>query len=167
MGALISECGQYRYWLDRDLGVLQATRGPVLFAMLNPSTADAEQDDPTIRRCKAFAKAWGCPGLTVANLYALRATNPADLWRHPDPVGAKNDIWLQNVAREFGDVVCAWGVNAKPERVEQVRKILTDAGARLWCLGATKDGHPRHPLYVKGDQPLVRWPVVETANPID
>jgi hypothetical protein len=76
---------------------------------------------------------------------------------HPDPVGPDNDDYLWNFARECGDVVCAWGSNAKPDRSARVASILKDAGARLWCLGTTKDGSPRHPLYVRADQPLIEW----------
>lgn len=114
-------------------------------------------DDPTIRRCRGFAKLWDCNGIAVANLYGLRSTDPAALWLHADPVGSDNDAYLRQFAREYGDVVCAWGVNARPERVSAVNTILRDAGAHLWCLGTTKDGSPRHPLYVRADQPLIEW----------
>ncbi|MFM0671949.1 DUF1643 domain-containing protein [Paraburkholderia sediminicola] len=95
--------------------------------------------------------------MAVANLYALRSTDPAALWSHPDPVGPDNDDYLWNFACECGDVVCAWGPNARPERAARVASIMRDAGARLWCLGTTKDGSPRHPLYVRADQPLIEW----------
>ncbi|WP_079456112.1 DUF1643 domain-containing protein [Pseudomonas aeruginosa] len=104
-----------------------------------------------------MGKAWGCNGIAVVNLYALRATNPADLWKHDDPIGPDNDWHLRAIAREYTDIVCAWGANAKPERVEAVTSILTAAGGRLWCLGTTKDGHPRHPLYVRENQALLPW----------
>ncbi|WP_438454951.1 DUF1643 domain-containing protein [Vreelandella venusta] len=157
MSAIISDCGQYRYLLTRPSEVEHPERGTALFLMLNPSTADASLDDPTIRRCRGFAKSWGCAGLTVANLYALRATNPKELWRHDAPIGAENNDWLVKLAKEYGDVVCAWGANAKPERVNEVYQILRDAGARLWCLGTTKSGAPKHPLYIKADQNLIAW----------
>lgn len=156
MSAIISPCGTYRYLLTRP-GDLHADKGTALFLMLNPSTADATEDDPTIRRCRNFARAWGCNGLAVANLYALRATDPTELWKHPDPIGPDNDWRLRAIAEEYTDIVCAWGANARAERVAAVANILTAAGGRLWCLGTTKDGHPRHPLYVRGDQPLIPW----------
>jgi hypothetical protein len=158
MGANISECGTYRYTLTRE-GDMHVDKGTALFLMLNPSTADATVDDPTIRRCRSFAQAWGCNGFTVANLYAFRATKPADLWKAFDPVGPENDMHLRALAREYTDVVCAWGANAKADRVEVVTRLLLGAGARLWCLGTTEAGHPRHPLYVRGNTPLVRWPI--------
>lgn len=156
MSAAISDCGQYRYKLTREANDQFATRGPALFIMLNPSTADAALDDPTIRRCKGFALSWDCSALVVANLYALRATNPDDLWKHADPVGPDNNQYLAALIREHETIVCAWGANAKPERVEQVRKMFRDNN-RPMCLGTTKAGAPRHPLYVRGDQPLIDW----------
>lgn len=157
MSAVISPCGTYRYLLSRPSEVLHPDRSDALFIMLNPSTADETSDDPTIRRCRGFARSWGCAGLTVANLYALRATDPAALWEHDDPVGPENDVHLATLAREYGDVVCAWGANARHDRVTQVVSILTSSGARLWCLGMTKAGAPRHPLYVRADQPCIEW----------
>ncbi|NRR28852.1 DUF1643 domain-containing protein [Oxalobacteraceae bacterium] len=156
MSAIISACGQYRYQLTREPQQSYPTAGTALFIMLNPSSADAALDDPTIRRCRGFAKAWDCNGITVVNLYALRATNPADLWKHPDPVGPDNDMYLAAMIREYETIVCAWGANAKPERIVQVRKMFHRL-SRPMCLGTTKGGAPRHPLYIRADQPLVDW----------
>lgn len=163
MSSIISDCGTYRYRLKRNPHDMYATCGPALFIMLNPGTAGAALDDPTIRRCRGFAKAWDCNGIIVANLYALRATNPADLWTHPDPVGPDNDMHLAALIREHDTIVCAWGANAKPERIEQVRKMF-GRNSRPMCLGVTKSGAPRHPLYVRGDQPLIDW-IAPTAEP--
>lgn len=157
MSAIISSCGNYRYQLTRPSEVEHPDTGPALFVMLNPSRADASQDDPTIRRCRGFARTWGGAGMVVANLYAMRSPYPDDLWRHPDPVGPENDDMLRLLAGQHRDVVCAWGARARPERVREVMAIFKSAGARLWCLGVTKYGHPRHPLFVRGDQPLVPW----------
>lgn len=155
--AVISNCGQYRYVLTRRFDDMLADHPLALFLMLNPSTADADLDDPTIRRCIGFAKAWGCSGVVVVNLYALRSTDPSQLWRHEEPVGKMNDKWISRLGAESVDVICAWGANAKAERVEEVVKMLESNGARLWCLGTTKSGAPRHPLYVKADQKLIPW----------
>jgi hypothetical protein len=159
--ARISDCGQYRYTLTRPPLQNFASAGTALFVMLNPSTADASVDDPTIRRCRGFARDWDCNGLVVANLYALRSTDPKALLSHPDPVGPDNDYWLRSLAREFETVVCAWGANAKTERVAAVWKIFQGHGdprlRNVWCLGTTKSGAPKHPLYVRGDQKLIRW----------
>lgn len=156
MSAVISQCGQYRYQLTRP-GDMTATRGPAVFIMLNPSTADSTLDDPTIRRCRGFAQKWGCAGIVVLNLYALRSTNPDALWDHPDPVGPDNDDWLATATAGASEVVCAWGVNAQPSRAREVATMLATGGVKLKCLGTTKSGAPRHPLYVPGAQPLVEW----------
>jgi hypothetical protein len=163
LAADISPCGLYRYTLRRPSEVAYPERSTALFVMLNPSTADATIDDPTIRRCRGFARAWGCNGLTVLNLYALRSPEPAALWRATDPVGPENDSYLHRVAREYGDVVCAWGSNARPDRVAAFLRIMAGASARLWCLGTTKNGSPRHPLYVRADQALEPWGTAAVA----
>jgi len=158
--AQISECGRYRYSLIRQWGY-----GPFMtFIMLNPSTADSFADDPTIRRCRAFAKRESMSGLLVVNLYAFRATNPADLpVDFDDRVGPFNGASLvgaiSGVAARGGHMVAAWGssVGNDLRMVHRVSEWATDQNVPLHCLGTTKDGHPRHPLYVKGDTPLEEW----------
>ena len=148
--AVLSPEGMYRYRLDRTWG-----QGPrVLFVMLNPSTADGTQDDPTLRRCIRFARDWGYGSLTVANLYAYRATAPADLKKAADPVGSECDLYLKRCAGEASLVVAAWGMHAQPERVKQVRRLL---GPEVMALAWTKAGQPRHPLYVRGDTVPQQW----------
>lgn len=143
--ATISECGTYRYELIRRWDV---TLPRVGWIMCNPSTADGEQDDPTIRRCIGFAKAWGYGAIMVRNLYALRATDPRELWRHPCPAGPDNDSYLLEAVDE-PITVCAWGVNGR--RGDAVINALSDAGAALHYLELTKAGIPKHPLYLRGD----------------
>jgi hypothetical protein len=159
--ALISPCGLYRYWLSREW---DPGAEKLAFIMLNPSTADAEVDDPTIRRCMAFARRDGFGGIVVANLFAFRATDPAALKTAADPVGPDNDIGLRlnlltSPIRAADLVVAAWGANCRirGERDKAVRRMAADGGVTLHHLGLTKDGHPKHPLYIKGDQPLERW----------
>ena len=154
--AVLSPCGTYRYRLERRPWPPSGA-GTVVFCMLNPSTADDRDDDPTIRRLRGFAAAWGYAGFTVVNLYALRSPDPAALKSHVDPIGPLNDHWIAATATEAGAVVCAWGTNAQPERVAAVVQALEAAGVQMQCLGTTKDGHPRHPLYVKGDTTLIPW----------
>lgn len=149
MNAIISECGRYRYWLTREWG-----EGPlVTFVMLNPSTADAEQDDPTIRRCMGYARSWGYDGITVVNLYALRSTDPRQLWRADDPIGPSNDQYLTTAAMraalDDAPIVAAWGANARSDRVLAVRALR--CMDRLSVLALTKAGTPRHPLYLRAD----------------
>lgn len=153
--AVLSQDGVYRYLLTRTWA-----EGPALaFVMLNPSTADATADDPTIRRCIGFAKREGFGGLTVVNLYALRATDPRELRRAIDPVGPDNDGHLRRVTWESqlddAPAVVAWGAHAAPDRVAAFVRLAT--GTRLVCLGTTQAGAPRHPLYIAGAQPLVPW----------
>src|SRR5262245_11810739 len=127
--ALISPCGQYRYHLSR---VWDAARLRVCYIMLNPSTADANKDDATIRRCIGYAQRWevckGVPfgGIDVVNLYAYRATNPTALKLVADPIGPDNDLWLKRVcsSEEVGMIVAAWGAHAQPGRVQQVVNML-------------------------------------------
>lgn len=149
--ARLSDCGTYRYTLGRRW-TQDLSAGAAVFVMLNPSTADAEVDDPTIRRCIGFAKALGCGGLHVVNLYAFRATKPADLWKAADPIGPDNDEVLRETfkaaGREARPVIAAWGANAAPLRAQFVTTIARAAGASLTALGVTKGGQPRHPLYV-------------------
>jgi hypothetical protein len=158
-GALISDDGLYRYVLGRRW----ARDGQIAtFVMLNPSTADATEDDPTIRRCVGFAKSWGMAALHVVNLYALRSTDPKGLWRVADPVGPENDRHLTSHARaactNSSPLIAAWGANAKPDRVAQV--LALPGMVALEALGVTKDGAPRHPLYLRADSERVpyRWP---------
>lgn len=157
MNAVISPCGRYRYMLTRRTRLDGASRATIVFCMLNPSTADASLDDPTIRRCCGFAERWNSAGIAVVNLYAFRATDPRSMRAEADAIGPANDEWLRRAARDAGNIVCAWGANADPGRAQQVAKMFRQAGAKLWCFGTTKGGAPRHPLYIRGDQPLVEW----------
>lgn len=159
-GAKISPCGAYRYELTRawELG-----KPDLPIIMLNPSTADAELDDPTIRRCIAFAKREGYGGIIVANLFAFRATSPANMRAAKDPVGPDGNAvleWLlERSVSEGTPVLAAWGTHGLyRNRAAAVLGMATLCGARLVCLGVTAAGDPRHPLYVKGDQPFEPWP---------
>jgi hypothetical protein len=117
--------------------------------MLNPSTADATSDDPTIRRCLGFARDWEYGGIVVHNLFGLRATNPAELKTHPDPVGRDNDRWLLGAAESRLATVCAWGAHGHlHNRAGIVLGLLRDRGVTPMCLGRTQAGQPRHPLYI-------------------
>lgn len=141
--AKLSECGEYRYWLSRTWG----REAPMVFLMLNPSTADALTDDPTIRRCMGFAERERCGGIIVVNLYALRATDPSKLWEHGDPIGPGNDRWIRKIAAQHERIVLAYG--SKPElqgRINNVLRMLD--GNTLQCLGKTQHGYPKHPLYL-------------------
>ncbi len=150
-GAMLSPCRTYRYDLWRTwLG----GNGYAMFVGLNPSTADETEDDPTIRRCTAFAKAWGYAGLCMTNLFAYRATAPRDMMRASDPVGPQNDEILCSRAEEARVVVAAWGVHGTyGSRHEAVRAMLP----KLHYLRLTKGGHPGHPLYLPKTLMPVAW----------
>lgn len=155
--AIFSTCDRYRYRLERDLGAIGATRGAVAFAMLNPSTADATVDDPTIRRCIGYARAWGFRRLIVGNAYAWRSTDPAGLWTSPDPVGPENDAHLSAIASDAELVVCAWGAHLKPDRQAAVVALIAAAGREPHALALTKAGVPGHPLYLRRDLTPFPW----------
>ncbi|MFC3175033.1 DUF1643 domain-containing protein [Novosphingobium bradum] len=142
--ATISACGQYRYSLTREWG-----SGPrVLFVMLNPSTADHLEDDPTIGRCISFAKSWGYGSLAVGNLFAFRTPSPAVLFTAPEPVGPENDEWLGRLSGSADLTVAAWGNNGSHlGRSKAVLSMLV----KPHYLRLTGAGEPSHPLYLPAD----------------
>lgn len=164
----LSDCLRYRYslrrWWDDSLPWC-------CWIMLNPSTADAAKDDPTIKRCIKFSQRWGCGGLFVVNLFAWRATDPRQLLSAADPVGPKNDWSIKTWAEQCqGPLVAAWGAGGRlcatgndgvyDRRDRAVTRLLS--GVRLQCLGTTKDGYPKHPLArgrqrIPDDQTLVPY----------
>jgi hypothetical protein len=159
MTAVISECGRYRYKLTRTWNTFLRPAG---FIMLNPSTADATLDDPTIRRCIKFAKRWDCGGIEVANLFGYRATDPSELLGDYDPIGPENDRYIREVAEQCHPVVLAWGAKGSlGGRYKAVLQQLESVGVKLFHLGLTKDGFPRHPLYLRADAALL--PYVEAV----
>jgi hypothetical protein len=157
VSAILSDDGRYRYWLRRECAPQLFGRdcSTCTVVMLNPSTADAEINDQTIRRCLGLAARCECSALEVVNLYAYRATTPRELWLAKDPVG-DNGTHLARACRDRGPLIVAWGTNAKPD---QVADFLDRARGRdLYCLGVNRGGSPRHPLYVPARTPLSRWP---------
>jgi hypothetical protein len=161
---------RHRYLLGREIGKAQgdllagwqspAGAGPLLFVMLNPSMADGRRDDPTIRRCIAFAAAWGFTQLEVVNLFARVCTDPEALFDDPDPVGPRNDAWIKRCARRASLVVCAWGAAGGRrgiQRAAEVVALMHGAGVRLHHLGLTGTGAPRHPLYLRADARPAPW----------
>lgn len=154
MSAVID--GLYRYWLEREW---DEQHKKMVFCMLNPSTADANVDDPTIRRCIGFAKREGYGGLIVVNMYAFRATDPRVMRHAADPHGPFNDEYLRLAARYSAEnnsmFVCAWG--GKGGQGFQTLVQARNAKAAMKCLGRTKFGSPKHPLYVRADQPFEEY----------
>lgn len=154
--AILSEDKRYRYTLIRHVA---HNKRLATFIMLNPSTADATQDDPTIRRCMSFAEDWYCGQLAVVNLFAFRATKPNEMRRAADPVGLDNDIYIARLARRATVLICAWGaLGSFRNRDRDVMKLLSlSPKIRPMCFGTTIEGFPRHPLYVAGDTRLIPY----------
>lgn len=159
--AVIDPTGRYRWRLDREW---EPGRGRVLWVMLNPSTADGEQDDPTIRKCIGFARRWGLGALTVCNVAPHRATNPRDMermvyedgqdgrdWQYP------NRPWIEGALDGSALVVCAWGAGVATCDLEEQALDLTywlQTFRTIHCLGRTAAGFPRHPLMLTYQAPL-------------
>lgn len=162
MGAEFSPCRRYRYALTResmDMRVGQSDRTLVMIGH-NPSTADEVMNDNTIRRCIGFANDNGFRNLVMVNLFAFRATVPYDVPMDEDAIGPDNDAWLTAWMMQGDTVCCAWGGIEHPikaEAVERVRRIAELTGKPLHCLGVTKYGEPRHPLYMPKDSQLMEW----------
>jgi hypothetical protein len=142
--AIISECGQYRYYLSRRW---KEGGKVMIFIMLNPSTADASVDDATIRKCVGFANRAGCNAIEVVNLFGFRATKPADLWKARDPVGPDNMKHIrETIATPDAIIVCAWGANASHEDAAEVMALLRHKRRQPYRLAMTNGGQPGHPL---------------------
>ncbi|WP_262027608.1 DUF1643 domain-containing protein [Microvirga sp. Mcv34] len=157
-----SDCGRYRQTLIREIGQIGDARGPfVLFVGMNPSTADATVDDPTVRREWGFARRLGFSRYVKANVMDYRATDPKDLLAPGvEPRSAENLPEIVRLAKMAGLVVMAFGALPKPLRhyANETVSALREAGVALHCLGYTADGSPRHPLYLRSDAPLLPFP---------
>lgn len=142
--AFFSPCRTWRYSLTRDVAPLTG-EGRVAFIGLNPSTADEMEDDPTIRRCVDFARRWGFSQLKMLNLFAFRSTDPRGLLEVDDPIGPENDCTIAKVVGGSDLVICAWGAFPANDRIQTVLGFVSAPH----CLGLTKNGAPRHPLYAR------------------
>lgn len=148
---------RYRYTLSREF---QGGSGAVAWIMLNPSTATATEDDPTIRRCIGFSRAWGYRQLYILNLFAFRATDPKELLKTESPIGPYNDEWIRNILSQADMIVCAWGAKAAEVdkgRAADVVLVAVTTKKPVRCLGTTKDGYPKHPLYLAANTKLVEF----------
>lgn len=146
--AVFSSDRKYRYvlwrWWDKE-------KPYAMFIGLNPSTADEMNDDPTIRRCINFAADWGYGGLCMTNLFALRATDPKEMMKHPEPIGPENDKWLLELSQLAEVVIAAWGAKGMYQNRDETMYKMSK---NMRCLGLTKSGHPRHPLYLSKNTKL-------------
>jgi hypothetical protein len=159
--AEFSPCGRYRYTLERRWdGKPFGSPGVVAWLMMNPSTADEQVDDPTVRRARDFTRRWGHGAMVVLNAFALRATRPAMLLEAEDPVGRpENDAAITRWAKQAEMVVAAWGLPPKPlwGRSLEVAALLAAAGVQPVALKVTQSGQPGHPLYIGGETRPVPW----------
>lgn len=154
--AVYSDCACYRYLLTR---VWNPAGQKALFVMLNPSTATEAQNDPTVERCERRARALGFGAFRVTNIFAYRATDPRVMRVQADPVGPENDAAIVESAAEWADLIlCAWGTHGVfLDRGQQVQRLLRATGRDLYTLGLTRDGHPKHPLYIGYDKQPEPW----------
>jgi hypothetical protein len=154
--ASFSPNGLYRYRLTRAwLG----GQGEILFILLNPSTANADQDDPTVRRCCTYAQRWGYQRLTIVNIFAYRTPYPSVLRLAIDPVGEENDCWIARLATKANEVLVGWGNHGTyHNRGREVYSLLQEAGVQPVCLGQTKGGEPFHPLHRQRGHRDTRFP---------
>ena len=139
--AVLSKDRRYRYALWR---IWNEEKPVVMFICLNPSTADEEQDDPTLIRCISYSKLWGYGGVIISNLFAFRATNPGDLKKVKDPMGDENDKWLKSLSEKADIIVGAWGNHG--ELLLRGRAVI-NIFEEMYCLKINKTGQPAHPLY--------------------
>lgn len=155
-GAKLSDDRQYRYNLWR---IWDATLPACTFIALNPSTANEEEDDPTIRRCIRFAQDWGYGRLYMVNLFAFRAKEPKDMIAAQDPIGPDNNNWIRWAAKNSGLIVASWGNHGKFEKRDQEVKQLL-ATHKIKCFSITKQNQPAHPLYQKGSAQLIDFSTI-------
>lgn len=153
-GAVFSPCGLYRYRLWRRWD----SSAPAVFLMLNPSTADDIENDPTVERCERRARSMGFGGLEVINLFALRSTDRSALYTHPAPIGPENDSAILAAVYGAGKIICAWGTDGRLQgRDQQVLSLLRGVGIPLYFLRLNKDGTPQHPLYIGYSEEPKLW----------
>ena len=149
--ANFSSCRKYRYSLSR---IWDKQKKFVLFIGLNPSTADEEMDDPTIRRCSGYAQKWGYGGFMMVNLFAYRTTLPSNLKKVKYPVGSENDKYIVKLSKKADITVAAWGDNGNLySRDKQILSLVPN----LMCLKINKSGQPAHPLYLKKNLKLTKF----------
>lgn len=147
-GAIFDVSGTYRYSLWRSWSPYHPR---IAFILLNPSTANEHKNDPTIRRCISFAQSWNFGSIEVVNLFAYRTTDYRELFKANEPIGAENNRFLMQALERCSTIVLGWGARGTfQNRDRQVMSFLAER-TNLYCLGTTKNGQPRHPLYVKGN----------------
>ena len=153
--AVYSNCELYRYSLTRSW---DSSAKKILFIMLNPSTATEIQNDPTVERCERRAKALGYGAFKVCNIFAYRSTDPKIMRLQKDPIGPENDKIIIKSANWSNNIICAWGTNGSHlNRGKKIEELLRAKNFTLTHLGLSKDGHPKHPLYISYSVSPENW----------
>jgi len=154
--ALFDQTKKYRYLLTRKWA---DGNEKITWIMLNPSTADAFKDDPTIRRCIGFSQKWGASNLDIVNLFAYRSTDPRKLYKIDDPIGAKNDEIILNSTKNAKKIIIAWGNHGiLYDRDKYVlSNLLKEYSNKIYILKRLKSGQPGHPLYIPYNTKLMLW----------
>ncbi|MEN8896019.1 MAG: DUF1643 domain-containing protein [Yoonia sp.] len=153
--AIYSDCECYRYALTRSW---DNSGKRALFVMLNPSTATEVQNDPTVERCERRSRALGFGAFRVTNIFAWRDTDPRKMRAARDPIGPHNDATIRDGAAWADTVIAAWGTHgAHLGRGPKVEAMLRGTPHPIFSLGLTKDGHPKHPLYIAYTQQPILW----------
>ncbi|WP_432448179.1 DUF1643 domain-containing protein [Aliiroseovarius marinus] len=153
--AVYSDCESYRYMLTR---IWDPAGRKALFIMLNPSTATEVQNDPTVERCERRARTLGFGAFRVTNIFAWRDTDPRKMRAAEEPIGPGNDAAILESCPWADQIICGWGAHgAHLDRGNQVEALLRGTGLPTHHLGQTKDGHPKHPLYIAYAQQPERW----------
>lgn len=153
--ATYSDCEKYRYSLIR---IWKPNKRRLVFVMLNPSTATEILNDPTVERCERRARKLDYGSIQVINIFAWRATDPKKMRVSKDPIGPDNDITILEACDWCDDIIAAWGSHgAHLKRGIQVEKILRNSSKPIFHLGLSKQGHPKHPLYISYSKKPERW----------
>lgn len=150
-----SPCKEYRYSLTK---VVSDSKLPLLFILLNPSTATEVTNDPTVSRCQRRASMLGYQSFRICNLFAYRTKNPTIMKKCPDPIGPQNNHIIRDSILWANEIICAWGSHGTYlNRAAEVYKIINTIGVKTYHLGLTKANQPKHPLYLSYSQKPVRW----------
>jgi hypothetical protein len=143
--AILSSDRKYRYVLSR---IWDDSKQAVMMVGLNPSTADENEDDPTVARCINFAKSWGYGGIYMLNLFAVRTPKPKKIYKADEPIGSENDKYLKEYSQKCDKIICAWGNDGSyKNRSNEIKSNFS----HLYYLKINKSGEPAHPLYLKSD----------------
>ena len=162
-GATFSPDKKYRYKLWR---IWDSTKPKCSFIMLNPSTADEIVLDPTVRRCMDFARLWGYGSLTVGNIFALRSTDPKELYKSEDPIGTGNDEALLDIVKNSDIAITAWGTHGAFTKrgTKVINMLIPDYAEKMAFLERTANGEPMHPLYQPKSVVPIKYQVWRTSE---